>query len=844
MTSPRIVRQSQVIQSLLFFFFFLIALSVPEIDAVPINNLLVSAIKTDSITLNWDSTEAYTGWVEYGTTSAYGNSAAAAGLEYFSEVGLSGLAAGTLYNFRIHSINHLGQETVSPANTFTTRTQAEVETAIRAARTDGGLPKIYYVKTDGDDAADGLSLATAWQSPANAVSKADAGDTIYLLAGTWTDECIKFAKSGIDIAPITVAGGYGGGQTVLDSVLNTPIAFVASSKNYFNIQDLTIRHYSYGAVFYQTARVNMTRVTLENLFGDGVWCRTYSRYVHFNQVVIDHTGSDGAGYHGIHSHGIGGVDNDPLSPVMDHIRFTACRITHACHNGIDLHYNNHYVTIAGCTFDYVTNMAGVFSHSHNNRYIMVRACTFQSENTRGLWFQGTDDSFIYRNSFIRSGTTALYILRGGPPEPGCHNIIVKDNVFTNSPPENIDIGIGNQGLLSAPGDTDCVSDLLFIGNSISSKVTFNYPFTESGIKNVYFLNPPDNSMKYEMLVFPVAATFVQFTNNRVFSENSSNEPVYSVGQSDLSLAGLTRATYTLQTYPMTARPVSGTAKILVNQFDASLPAGQVLVNFDAEMVSAARVDFVVGQLQAGVNYLVQRDGVDYHVVKANANQCLAFFNAEGSSRNFTIMETTQTADVDTPADVTIVDPQFSSPLPPRNLIATARNQKVSLSWNSPLQNGSSPIAHYNIYRGNLSGGESLLKQSNTSQTFVDSNIRQGVTYYYKVSAVNAAGESGLSAETSAVGIYHPGAEDRVWVYPNPYVKGKSLDHQVIFSNLPQTATIRVYALSGALLTTLEYSAKTSGEQTEWDVANMASGIYLYTVTYPGGLQKGKVCIVK
>jgi len=76
------------------------------------------------------------------------------------------------------------------------------------------------------------------------------------------------------------------------------------------------------------------------------------------------------------------------------------------------------------------------------------------------------------------------------------------------------------------------------------------------------------------------------------------------------------------------------------------------------------------------------------------------------------------------------------------------------------------------------------------------------------------------------------------------VKGKSLDHQVIFSNLPQTATIRVYALSGALLTTLEYSAKTSGEQTEWDVANMASGIYLYTVTYPGGLQKGKVCIVK
>jgi len=178
------------------------------------------------------------------------------------------------------------------------------------------------------------------------------------------------------------------------------------------------------------------------------------------------------------------------------------------------------------------------------------------------------------------------------------------------------------------------------------------------------------------------------------------------------------------------------------------------------------------------------------------------------------------------------------------LTATARNQKNILSWNAPLQVGDSPVTHYNLYRGNVKGRETFLKQLNTSLSYVDSDVIHGQTYYYQVSAVNASGESARSNEASVLGIHYPGAENQICVYPNPYLKNQSGNNRVVFANLPATTTLRIYTLAGALIRTLEHSAKTPGGQTEWDVSATAAGIYLYAATYPGGVQKGKFCIVK
>src|ERR1035437_4380929 len=78
----------------------------------------------------------------------------------------------------------------------------------------------------------------------------------------------------------------------------------------------------------------------------------------------------------------------------------------------------------------------------------------------------------------------------------------------------------------------------------------------------------------------------------------------------------------------------------------------------------------------------------------------------------------------------------SVPLPPTDVIATNGNGRVSLSWN-PAFAGIS----YNVKRATMSGGPYTIITSNlTALSWVDAGLGNGHTYYYVISAANAAGE--------------------------------------------------------------------------------------------------------
>src|SRR5262245_55176204 len=96
-----------------------------------------------------------------------------------------------------------------------------------------------------------------------------------------------------------------------------------------------------------------------------------------------------------------------------------------------------------------------------------------------------------------------------------------------------------------------------------------------------------------------------------------------------------------------------------------------------------------------------------------------------------------------------VPPTDGPPSVPTALSATAGAGSVSLSWTAPAFDGGSTVSNYKVYRGTSAGGETFLANAGTSTTFVDSPLTNGTTYYYKVSAQNANGESPLSGETSA-----------------------------------------------------------------------------------------------
>jgi fibronectin type 3 domain-containing protein len=91
------------------------------------------------------------------------------------------------------------------------------------------------------------------------------------------------------------------------------------------------------------------------------------------------------------------------------------------------------------------------------------------------------------------------------------------------------------------------------------------------------------------------------------------------------------------------------------------------------------------------------------------------------------------------------------PTAPQNLTAApARGKGIQLNWSPPSSNGGSPITGYNIYRGTVTGGETLLTSVGNVTSFKDTTTTRGVTYFYYVKAVNAAGESPASNEASAV----------------------------------------------------------------------------------------------
>ena len=97
---------------------------------------------------------------------------------------------------------------------------------------------------------------------------------------------------------------------------------------------------------------------------------------------------------------------------------------------------------------------------------------------------------------------------------------------------------------------------------------------------------------------------------------------------------------------------------------------------------------------------------------------------------------------------------ISVPSAPATLTAAAADAAVALNWAAPLSDGGSPISGYEIYEGTRSGGETTTPLTATplpatARSYQVKGLADTTTYYFVVRAVNAAGSSAASDETSA-----------------------------------------------------------------------------------------------
>ena len=96
------------------------------------------------------------------------------------------------------------------------------------------------------------------------------------------------------------------------------------------------------------------------------------------------------------------------------------------------------------------------------------------------------------------------------------------------------------------------------------------------------------------------------------------------------------------------------------------------------------------------------------------------------------------------------------PQPPTGLEATPGDGFLTLNWSAnPFIGG--VVVHYRVYRGESPGTESFLIETPRAPTYIDDGLVNGKPYYYRVSAINSAGEGPLSEELAAHAVGPPTA---------------------------------------------------------------------------------------
>jgi fibronectin type 3 domain-containing protein len=155
-------------------------------------------------------------------------------------------------------------------------------------------------------------------------------------------------------------------------------------------------------------------------------------------------------------------------------------------------------------------------------------------------------------------------------------------------------------------------------------------------------------------------------------------------------------------------------------------------------------------------YLVYRDGAQ---IDTTTN---TYYYDDGVSAggtySYDVRAVDSSGNVSAPSNVAVasVPTAPTPPGAPALSSVTPGNKSATLSWATPPSNGSA-ITGYRIYRGTASGAEKLLKSVALVTSFADTQVSNGTTYYYEVSAVNSVGAGPVSAEGSATPATRPSA---------------------------------------------------------------------------------------
>jgi hypothetical protein len=251
--------------------------------------------------------------------------------------------------------------------------------------------------------------------------------------------------------------------------------------------------------------------------------------------------------------------------------------------------------------------------------------------------------------------------------------------------------------------------------------------------NLYFAEIWSGCFSVGCRVFNVAVQGTTvFSNLDIFAQVGGNAALVKS-----TVASVTSGTLIITFKPVTQNPqINAIEIVLTSSTQTGTISGTVTKASDNTAISGATVSYSGGATNSNSSgaYTLANVVPGTHSVTASAS----------GFQNSTQTNVSVTSGATTTVNFSLSSAVASPPSTPTGLTATAGNAQVNLSWNA-----SSGATSYNLYRGTASGGETLLASGIGSTAYSDGAVSNGTTYFYQVSAVNSAGESGRSPEVSA-----------------------------------------------------------------------------------------------
>lgn len=342
--------------------------------ALNINNIQVTNINTNSVTIKWATDDYTTGQIKYGIDTNYGEYTTK-DEEYISDhsITLTHLETNTLYHYKIISENKDGTSITSIDKTFRTLAVEFTEPvstgsigakAIRSTSLNKGS---IFVSTNGKNNSCTNAIPC---SLATALSKLKAGDTLFLKGGTYSLSMnglkrVTISKDGTASNPIIIES-YPGEKAIIEGSSLSP---------YINEER------KYGSIQLSGDYIKFRKIEIRNMPEKGI-------YINANHVTVEGCI--------IHHNGLSGINASSVTGV-------------SIRNNIVHHNSDYSLGINKWNYDNGDNADGI--STSNCQSAIIENNTVYNNSDDGIDCWGSNNTLMrynksYSNGMLSDGSKA------------------------------------------------------------------------------------------------------------------------------------------------------------------------------------------------------------------------------------------------------------------------------------------------------------------------------------------------------------------------------------------------------------------------------------------------------